>query len=126
MAMSINRTVLIFSIVVMGGMLFSYCNQSAKTDEDSDNILTDLFIADYRVAKEAVLREIPEEYIEKARTTLHIAYQHTSHGTQVARGIFGLPDYKEGDDLLFGITNNAPVSGKLDFHDYALASYAAP
>ena len=126
MAMSIKRTVLIFSIVAMGGMLFSYCNQSAKTDEDSDNILTDLFIADYRVAKEAVLREIPEEYIEKARTTLHIAYQHTSHGTQVARGIFGLPDYKEGDDLLFGITNNAPESGKLDFHDYALASYATP
>lgn len=124
--MIINRTVLVIPIVVMSCMLFTNCNQGEMKDEDSDIELTDLFIANHRVAKEAVLREIPEEYINKARTTLHIAYQHTSHGTQVARGIFGLPDYKEGDDLLFGITNNAPEAGKLDFHDYALASYATP
>ena len=124
--MSINRTVLIFPIAIMGCILFTQCNQKNMTNEDPENDSTDLFIADYRVAKESVLREIPKEYIDKARTTLHIAYQHTSHGTQVARGIFGLPDYKEGDNLLFGITNNAPESGKLDFHDYALASYATP
>ncbi len=94
--------------------------------KSSKNQLTDIYIANNRVAKEAVLRSIPEAYINKARETLHIAYQHTSHGTQVARGIFGLPDYKEGDDHLFGITNNAPEAGKLDFHDYALQDYAVP
>ena len=121
-----TKTVFIFSILAMVCVLFTYCKQGEVENKNPDNELTDLFIADYRVAKESVLRNIPEEYIDKARTTLHVAYQHTSHGTQVARGIFGLPDYKEGDDVIFGITNNSPETGKLDFHDYALGSYAAP
>jgi len=62
------------------------------------------YIADYEVAKEDVLRSIPEEYINKARNELVIAYQHTSHGTHVSKGVFGLPDYKTGDDILFGIS----------------------
>lgn len=76
--------------------------------------------ADYTVASESVLRSIPEKYINEARNTLHIAYQHTSHGTHVSYGMFGLPDFQSGDETLFAITNNAetPESGKLDFHDY--------
>ena len=84
------------------------------------------FIAGYGVAKESVLRSIPEQYIDKARTTLHIAYQHTSHGTHVSYGMFGLQDYKDGDQIKFGITNNHPQSEKLDFYDFALSKYAAP
>jgi hypothetical protein len=34
--------------------------------------------------------------------------------------MFGLQDYKNGDDVLFGITNNDPQSSKLDFRDYAM------
>ncbi len=82
------------------------------------------FVAGHEVALESVLRSIPEEYINKARTTLHIAYQHTSHGTHVARGMFGLPGYKTGDDKLFAITNKKRTEGKLDFNDYALEHYA--
>ena len=82
------------------------------------------FIAGYQSAKESVVRSIPVEFIDKARKTLHIAYQHTSHGTHVSYGLFGLQDYKNGDDVLFGITNNDPTENKLDFHDYAIASYA--
>lgn len=78
------------------------------------------FIADQSVATEEVLRNIPQEYINKARTELHVAYQHTSHGTHVSYGMFGLQDYKPGDDILFGITNNDPQTGKLDFRDYAM------
>ncbi len=117
------KTVLILSLLVISCMLFTNCNQAKMTDQDPIN---ELSIADYQVAKESVLRDIPEKYIDKARTTLHIAYQHTSHGTQVARGMFGLPDYKKGDEILFGITNNSPEPGKLDFRDYALATYAVP
>jgi hypothetical protein len=84
------------------------------------------FIADHLIAKESVLRSIPEEYINFARNNFHIAYQHTSHGTHVAYGLFGLQDYKNEDDELFGITNNSPENGKLDFRDYAMASYAEP
>ncbi len=84
------------------------------------------FIADYSTAKESVLRSIPEEYINKARTELKIAYQHTSHGTHVSRGLFGLQDYKDGDSGLFGITENNTTSNKLEFHDYAIGTYHAP
>ena len=92
------------------------------------------YIAGHEVAKESVLRSIPEKYIDKARTTLHVAYQHTSHGTHVARGMAGLNDYKEGDDNLFGFSYMddkmghgipEPIPGKLDFWDHALVDYAA-
>ena len=77
-------------------------------------------IADYSIAKDSVLRAIPDTYINSARTTLSIAYYHTSHGTHVSYGIFGLPGFKTGDDVKFGITNNSTTrdSSKLDFHDY--------
>ncbi len=84
------------------------------------------YIANYKVATEEFLRNIPETYIDYARNTLHIAYQHTSHGTHVSYGLFGLQDYKSGDDELFGITNNNPTANKLDFRDCAIADYAAP
>ncbi len=91
------------------------------------------YIAGHEVAKESILRGIPQKYIDKARTTLHIAYQHTSHGTHVSRGMSGLNDYKAGDDQLFGFSyvddkfgggEPSPVPGKLDFRDHALVDYA--
>jgi hypothetical protein len=75
--------------------------------------------------QKSVLRSIPQEYIALARQNLHIAYQHTSHGTHVSYGMFGLQDYKSGDKTLFGITRNDPTTDKLDFRDYAMADYAA-
>ena len=82
-------------------------------------------IASYETATSNYLESIPEEYIKKARNTLHIAYQHTSHGTHVSYGMFGLQDFKSGYEILFGITNNNPTENKLDFRDYAMSSYAA-
>jgi hypothetical protein len=97
---------------------------SCKKDEDKpkndQQFPGSTFISDQSTATEEILRSIPVEYINKARNELHIAYQHTSHGTHVSYGMFGLPDYKDGDDILFGITNNDPQTGKLDFRDYAM------
>ncbi len=73
-------------------------------------------IAGHEQSLESVLRSIPEEYINDARTNFHIAYQHTSHGTHVSRGMHGLEQYKSGDDVLFGISNTQEA-GKLDFRD---------
>jgi hypothetical protein len=39
--------------------------------------------------------------------------------------MFGLQDFKEGDDVLFAITDNNPQPNKLDYRDYAIANYAA-
>jgi hypothetical protein len=111
--------------------------QCSDDDDNNDNDPNDDFIvkldgsikagpyiADYSVAKEGILRSIPQMYIDSARTLLHVAYQHTSHGTHVTYGIFGLKDFKSGDNILFGVTNNNPTSNKLDFNDYALGDYA--
>ena len=113
--------------MVISLLLFSACEKSKDTDPDNENppVTGNSTIASYTVAKENVLRAIPQKYINQARNTLHIAYQHTSHGTHVAYGMFGLPDFKSGDDVLFGITNNSPQTGKLDFRDCAMAGYAA-
>lgn len=82
------------------------------------NSSTSSYVADYRFATESTLRAIPDTYIDAARTTLHIAYNHTSHGTHVSYGAFGLPDYKSGDSTKFGITMNSVADpNKLDFHD---------
>ncbi|GEM_PF-545515 len=81
-------------------------------------------IADHTIAHESTLRAIPEQYINTARTSLHVAYQHTSHGNQTAKGVWGLQDYKEGgatdgDDVLFGVQGGPETADPalLDFHD---------
>ncbi len=91
----------------------------------SHPLLSQQFVAGSSIAKEEVLRKIPQEYIDKARRELVIAYQHTSHGTHVSRGIFGLQDYKMGDTLLFGVSSD-PAADSLEFRDYALEDYAPP
>lgn len=113
----------IIYLLVLGIILMS-CEK--KNSDPENNSGTAFIIASDSVAFESVLRDIPVEYIEAARYNLHIAYQHTSHGTHVSYGMFGLPDYKNGDETLFAITNNNPQSGKLDFRDYAMGSYAEP
>jgi hypothetical protein len=95
-----------------------------KDESSSPYLFPEGNTASFNVANETVLRQIPVQYIDAARNNLHIAYQHTSHGTHVSYGLFGLQDYKAGDDVLFGITNNDPQPDKLDFRDYAMASYA--
>jgi hypothetical protein len=91
-------------------------NDEDENDNNTDN--TSLYVADHLVATEAVLRAIPDNYIDIARTSLHVAYNHTSHGTHVSYGVFGLPDYKAGDETKFAVTRNSlPDANKLDFHD---------
>ncbi|MEJ2612120.1 MAG: hypothetical protein P8179_19135 [Candidatus Thiodiazotropha sp.] len=100
-------------------------NNSVSGDNNNDDVndidnVTDAstYVADHLIATEAVLRAIPDSYIDTARTTLHVAYNHTSHGTHVSYGLFGLPNYKAGDEIKFGVTRNAlPDPQKLDFHD---------
>lgn len=81
------------------------------------------YIADYTVAKEEVLREIPEEILEKVRNEMVVSYQHTSHGTHVLYGMYGLPSYKPGDEVSFGITAHDQEEGKLYFRDNKIEEY---
>jgi len=113
----------LFALMILSVFLFSACEENIDPDENIKG--SNGVIADHNIAFEDVLRSIPDEYIDAARENLHIAYQHTSHGTHVSYGLFGLPDYKDGDEIRFAISNNNPQEGKLDFRDYAMASYAA-
>jgi hypothetical protein len=105
------------------------CKTSCEKDSDPgagdpDNVAGKT-IAGYQVATQEALRAIPVEYINAARTNLHVAYQHTSHGTHVSYGLYGLQDFKTGDDVLFGITKNDPQAGKLDFRDCEIDNYGS-
>lgn len=64
------------------------------------------------------------ESINSAKTTLHIAYAHTSHGSQLIDGMNGLVDFANGGgkglalpENIFGF-NNGGSDGALDLKDY--------
>ncbi len=95
----------------------------SSSDEKSDN-LNELYIAGHEVAWEDALRAIPEKYIQAAREEFVISYQHTSHGTHVTRGMYGLPDYKTGDNDLFGISRDSRTDGMLTVFDNQLQDYS--
>ena len=73
------------------------------------------------------IRQIPESAIEQAKTNLHIAYGHTSHGSQLTTGMTGLVDFANNGGLGLSLPtdifawNNGGTGGALDLHDYAMA-----
>jgi hypothetical protein len=76
------------------------------------------YIADHTVAKEVVLRSIPESAINNAKQNLHIMYCGTSHSSQTRDGMNALQTYKAGDSTLFSVTfNGEPENNSLDM-DY--------
>ena len=89
-------------------LLFFACNKDnndlrLREDPAIDHTCTDL-------------AAIPEEWITAAKTTLHIAYGHTSHGSQITNGMKGLVSFKgKGYEW-----NNGGTGGALDLHDYAM------
>ncbi len=68
------------------------------------------------------ITQIPQSAIEQAKSTLHIAYGHTSHGSQLTTGMNGLVGFMNGkgypNDLYDW--NNGGSNGALDLHDYAM------
>ncbi len=60
---------------------------------------------------------IPAATIEQAKGSLHIAYGHTSHGSQITDGMTGLVSFM-GSAYAW---NNGGTNGALDLHDYAMS-----
>lgn len=69
---------------------------------------------------------IPQSAIEHAKSTLHIAYGHTSHGSQITTGMTGLVEFANGGRLGLSLPedifewNNGGTGSALDLHDYAM------
>lgn len=68
------------------------------------------------------LSKIPDKYIQAAKDTLHIAYQHTSHGSQLISGMNALESYGP-----FGTKyewDKYGAAGQLDLDDYGISGCA--
>jgi hypothetical protein len=91
--------------------LFTGCKKEGDESPVSDP--ADLII-DHRCIN---INTIPSESISAAKKNLHIAYSHTSHGSQVTDGMTGLTSFK---GTLFS-WNNGGSGGALDLHDYAMS-----
>ena len=63
------------------------------------------------------LASIPRECIESAKSRLHIAYGHTSHGSQLITGMTGLVGFK---GTLYAF-NSGGTGGALDLRDTPFA-----
>ena len=68
------------------------------------------------------IQAVPRSAIQDAIDNLHIAYGHTSHGSQLTTGMDDLAGFL-GDDLYN--YSNGGAGGTLDLHDYAFNSYGA-
>lgn len=100
----------IISGVISVFLLFG-CEKS--DDQDTENKSSTDMIINHSCTK---LSDIPGEWITKAKETLHIAYAHTSHGSQITTGMTGLVGFK-GTAYSW---NNGGTGGVLDLHDYAM------
>ncbi len=69
------------------------------------------------VHNSAKLSIIPANWIDSAKAKLHIAYGHTSHGSQLITGMEGLQNWK-GSQYAF---NEGGTNGALDIDDYAFS-----
>jgi hypothetical protein len=78
-------------------------------------------IADHSIVNRCRFDQIPVSAIEQAKSTLHIAYGHTSHGSQLIEGMIYLIPFKEGLGGTEGLYdwNDGPLAGALDIDDYA-------
>jgi hypothetical protein len=73
-----------------------------------------------------VIAGIPQEAILQAKEVLHIAYGHTSHGSQVTDGMSGLIDFADNGGLGLSLQedifqwNQGGTDNALDLHDWAM------
>ncbi|NHJ40377.1 MAG: hypothetical protein FK731_10130 [Asgard group archaeon] len=81
---------------------------------------TNSIIADHSVVNYVRFDLIPEANIIDAKNTLHIAYGHTSHGSQIITGMNGLPAFKESLNGTEGLYdwNEGGTDEALDIDDY--------
>jgi len=69
------------------------------------------------------ISDIPQTAIETAKSALHIAYGHTSHGSQLTEGMDGLVGFMNANGYPTNLYawSNGGSNGSLDLHDYAMS-----
>lgn len=69
----IKTKTILMAITVFVALLIGSCEKEDNSPDDNNKNTGTQFIADYSVAKDSVLRSIPREYIDTARTTHNIS-----------------------------------------------------
>lgn len=69
----IKTKTILMTITVFVALLIGSCEKEDNSPDDNNKNTGTQFIADYSVAKDSVLRSIPREYIDTARTTHNIS-----------------------------------------------------
>jgi hypothetical protein len=103
------RHIKVFLSIMLFAMLAG-CSKESDFDTAAENGI----IIDHTSVK---LATIPSDWISAAKEKLHIAYSHTSHGSQLTEGMSGLISFK-GASYSW---NNGGSNGALDLHDYAIS-----
>ncbi len=101
------------SVITISLLISASCESDSKPNTAREHPLdsnTSAIIVDHLCRDIDV---IPQAAIEQAKSTLHIAYGHTSHGSQLVDGMTGLVDFK-GDLYSW---NNGGAGGALDLRD---------
>jgi hypothetical protein len=96
------------------------CSEEKDSEEqngvpDSPPVATESMVIDHRHTN---LEYVPLEWIAEAKTDLHIAYGHTSHGSQITTGMTGLVSFANAPNG--GSTyawNSGGTGGALDLRD---------
>jgi hypothetical protein len=100
------------SLFITGILIFG-CKKEVNPSEEENNPSEKDMIINHSCTK---LSTIPSTSISAAKQKLHIAYGHTSHGSQLISGMSGLVTFK-GNSYAW---NNGGTGGALDLHDYAM------
>ena len=112
------------AIMMLSLLLTVSCASNEANSEEQDvvpdetPVATESMIIDHRHTD---LKDVPLEWINKAKADLHIAYGHTSHGSQITDGMSGLVSFANAPNG--GSTyawNNGGTDGALDLHDCAM------
>ena len=83
----IRKISLIFLVASLA--LFAGCQATPDDDGDPDPNAEAVVVDHESIA----LADIPSTWIDQAKQTLHIAYGHTSHGSQITTGMAGLVSF---------------------------------
>ena len=105
-----------FQIVLLSAMLLIFVTANVVGAAEP-------VIVDHRCTD---ITTIPQSAIEQAKDRLHIAYGHTSHGSQLTTGMTGLVGFANHGGLGLALPtdifawSNGGRDGALDIHDYAM------
>lgn len=105
--MLIKKLINLFLLSILAIFITLFCSCHFGNDNDA-------IIIDHNCTN---LSLIPEQWVNKAKTDLHIAYGHTSHGSQLTDGMTGLVSFK-GELYAW---NNGGTNGALDLRDRAIS-----